>query len=155
VIVRALRLAPLVFLAGCVATAGSYPAAPPQVASIGEVELSLEEMDDVPVDAQILIVDEFDHEAFTRRIKFDAPNPSIEIKGYVTVVASGAGTLFIYVFDFEDRSGRRLLRVGGRVSTPETPADPWAAFDRHLADQIVDHVFDEFDAWLAENAVGA
>jgi hypothetical protein len=155
VIIRALRLAPLVFLAGCVATAGGYPAAPPQVASIGEVELGLAEMDGVPVEVQLLMMEEFDRASFTRRITFDAPAPSIEIRGYLTVVASGAGTLFIYVFDFEDRSGRRLLRVGGQVSSLETPPDPWEAFDRDLADQIVDHVFGEFDAWLAENAVGA
>ncbi len=152
---RVLRLAPLVLLAGCVATAGSYPAAPPQVASIGEVEFGFGEMDGVPVEVELLITGEFDRASFARRIKFDTSSPSVEIRGYLTVVASGAGTLFVYVFDFEDRSGRRLLRVGGQVSSLETPPDPWTAFDRQLAVQIVGHIFEEFDEWLAENAVGA
>lgn len=152
--VRALSLAPLIFVAGCVMTPAPLPQ-PPQIPSIGEVRLALDDMEGVPDEVRELVYREIDQQAFSRGIAFDSHSVTVEIHGYLSVVAGGPGTLVIYVFDFEDRSGRRLFRVGGQATSLEAPADPWDAFDRELADRIVDELFEAFDQWVAENAVGA
>ena len=150
---RIFGLAPIVLLTGCV-IAAVPPPPPPQVPALGEVRLGYDEMDNVPFEVEEVIYREIDGEAFSRGISFDSVPTTIDIQGYLSVVTSGEGTLVIYVFDLIDRTGRRILRVGGQLTSLESPPDPWGAVDRHIADQMVDRLFEAFDQWLAENAVG-
>ena len=154
--VRLVAIAPLILLAGCMTIAATSPA--PQLAGIGEIRLGLTEMDGVPPAVQEMVFEEVERAASLRGIPFNSGPATLAITGYLTLVAGASGTLAIYVFDFTgsaDASGERLLRVGGQVPTVEAAADPWDAIDRNLVIRMVGHLFQEFDAWLAANAVGA
>lgn len=151
--VRLFVIAPLLLLAGCLTAVPPPPS--PQLAGIGEVRLDLDEMEDVPESVQELIYREIDRTAYFRGIPFDTSGTTVVITGYLRLVTGGAtGTLVVYVFDFEDRFGRRLLRVGGQVPSLGPAVDPWDAVDREVVNRIVDDLFEEFDDWLAANAVG-
>ena len=152
--VRLVAIAPLILLAGCM----SIAAPAPQLAGIGEIRLGMAEMDGVPLAVQEMVFEEVERAASLRGIPFNSDRPTVAITGYLTLVAGASGTLAIYVFDFADNadaSAERLLRVGGQVPTVEAAADPWDAIDRNLIIRMVGHLFEDFDAWLAANAVGA
>ena len=154
--VRFVAIAPLIFLAGCMTIAATPPA--PELAGIGEIRLGLAEMDGVPRAVQDMVFEEVERAASLRGIPLNSDPVTLAITGYLTLVAGASGTLAIYVFDFadsQDASGERLLRVGGQVPTVEAAVEPWEAIDRNLVIRMVGHLFEEFDAWLAANAVGA
>jgi len=95
-------------------------------------------------------------EAVQRGIAFD-PNlgGTVRITGYVSFVASTAGTLTIFVFDFADQTGNRLLRMSGQFNSLQSPADPWAVVDDDAILAMASQALEEFVTWSAENSVGA
>lgn len=151
--IRVLSLVSAILLAGCT-TVAMEPAPPPQVAGIGIVSLSFLGMDDVPEHVEELFEEAFDHRAFFHRIDFERRNGTVGIVGYMSVVSSGAGTLVVYVFDFVDRAGNRLLRVGGREITTAAPENPWDVITEDFAEDLAEEALDEFDDWLDDNRVG-
>ncbi len=152
--IHVLSLLSMMMLAGCTLTiTASEPTPQPIIAD--EISLSFHDMPDVPAWVEELFDTTFDNRAWVRGIPFEPGHlGTIGIYGYLSVVAGGAGTLIIYVFEFEDDFGRRLLRVGGQVTSFAVPADPWDAVGFALAVRIVDDVLDQFEDWLAENSVG-
>jgi hypothetical protein len=151
--IRALFLVSVLALAGCVTTGESRPP-PPQIAGIGEVRISAPELPGAPQSVADLFDDEFDWETLTRHIPYGSAGNTMDLVGYLSVVSSNSGTLVIYVFDFRDMSGNRLLRVGGQTTSAASPENPWDVVDRQMVQYIVDRVFQDFDQWLADNAVG-
>ena len=149
--IRVLALIPVLLLAGCLVVDDRPPL---QIAGVGQVSLSFLPVFDVPDDVEDALDEAFDDEAFIRGIDFDpSVGGTVGISSYVSVVASGSGTLVIYVFDFADRAGNRLLRVGGQMSSPKSPDNPWEVLDYDLARDIAEEVLGEFEDWLEQNGV--
>lgn len=149
-----LRLAALlaaIALAACTTTP-TTPASNAQPA----VTLSMRDLQDAPNRVQDLFYAALSQEAFLQDgIAWDpGVTGEVVVRGFLSIVASDSGTLLIYVFDFEDRSGQRLLRVSDQVNSRSTPDDPWDIVDFSFAADIWDDVLDQFADWLAQNSVG-
>lgn len=152
--IRVLALFSVLLLAGCATTGND--AAPYAVADIGPVSLSLADLPDTPSRVESAFYSAFATEAPRRGVPF-APGTSgtIIVRGYLSVAGSASGTLLIYVFDFEDKDGNRLIRIGGQASSQTATTDPWEAVDNALIGGVVTRVLDDFRRWLDDNRVSA
>jgi len=153
-VIRVLALFSLILLAGCTAT--GMTATPIVIANVGPVSLSFADFPDAPNRVQDNFYSTFAVDAPIRGIPFDpGDSGTVVARGYLSVAGSASGTLLIYVFDFVDQDGNRLTRVGGQMSSPQAPEDPWDAVDNALIEGVVSHVLDEFRSWLDDNRVTA
>ena len=152
--IRVFALFSLILLAGCATT--GMTAAPIAVANVGPVSLSFGDLPDTPNAVQDTFDSAFGVEAPLHGIPFDAGDSgTVIVQGYLSVAGSASGTLLIYVFDFVDRDGNRLTRIGGQMSTEEAPTDPWDAVDYALVQAVAARVLGEFRVWLDDNRVSA
>ena len=151
---RIVSLLSILLLAGCSTLAGGN-SLPAGLAGAGSLSLSYIDTPDAPERVQSGLRSAFLSESAQRGIVFDPSlNGTVRIFGYVSFAASTAGTLTIFVFDFADEAGNRLLRMSGQFNSLQSPADPWAVVDDNAILAMTSQALDEFEAWLAENNVG-
>ena len=152
---RIISLVSILLLAGC-ASLGDGTSPPAQLTGLGPMSLSYVDTPDAPERVQSGLQGAFMSEAVQRGIAFDPSlGGTVRITGYVSFVASTAGTLTIFVFDFADQTGNRLLRMSGQFNSLQSPADPWAVVDDDAILAMASQALEEFVTWSAENSVGA
>jgi len=120
------------------------------------IELMYRDVGDVPGRVQDLFFAAAGERAFIKDIPFTpGSDGTVWMRGFLSTVSSGSGTLLVYVFDFDDRTtGQRLVRIGGQINSRATPEDPWDIVDYGLAADVMDDVLDQFIDWANENGVG-
>ncbi|SEP79424.1 hypothetical protein SAMN05216548_101509 [Faunimonas pinastri] len=74
------------------------------------------------------------------------------LKGYLSAVPDGGGTLAVYVWDVTTPDGRRVYRISGRAKANGRPDDPWTAVDSGILMQVAQGTFAALQGWLAQNA---
>ena len=162
--IRVVSLFALLALAGCLTTPAPPPSVPsptqrPEPAqqvhavSIGTIEGTPPGQGADKVAA--LFRAEIEDVAAARGIPFAATAGTLVFRGYLSVIGGGAGTILIYVFDVLDATGARLFTVNGSLNSAEVAADPWDAVAAETVAQAVAATFDQLQAWLANNGVGA
>lgn len=152
---RIISLLSILLLAGC-STLADGSSLPAGLAGPGSLSLSYVDTPDAPERVQSGLRSSFVSEAAQRGIAFDpSSNGTVRIFGYVSFAASAAGTLTIFVFDFADEAGNRLLRMSGQFNSLQSPSDPWSVVDDDAILAMTNQALDELEAWMAENNVGA
>jgi hypothetical protein len=96
----------------------------------------------------------FASDACARRLPYGF-GAQYSVHGYLSVVASPAGTLFIYVFDVLDGSRNRVTRVSGQISSATVTTDAWSVVASTMIAQAVTETLDDIAAWIAANGTGA
>lgn len=145
--IRVLSLVSILFLAGCSTLSGSSL----QVAGVGTVSLAILDIADAPAPAEATLSEAFGDSASAHGIDFSEDVGTVGIHGYLSFAPSSVGTLVVYVFDFVDQAGNRLVRASGQANSPLSPSNPWDVIDSALATTIVNDALDTFEAWAADN----
>lgn len=152
--IRIAALLSAILLTGCVTSATS-DVANQSVAERANISLSFDDVGDAPNRVQDAFYVAFGDVAFLADIPFDpGVDGTYSVQGFLSVVGSESGTLLIYVFEFDNRVGQRVVRVSGQVSSRATPEDPWDIVDYDMARSLAEEAIDEFEDWLRENYVG-
>jgi hypothetical protein len=139
-------------LAGCVTTPEAASCLTPASAG-NRASITIEAVEGAPTTAADAFTRGFATAACARSLPYGT-GATYSVHGYLSVVASPAGTLFIYVFDVFDAARTRVTRVSGQISSPTVTTDAWGLVATTMVTDTVTDVLDDVQAWIAANRTG-
>ncbi|MGI9351766.1 MAG: hypothetical protein ACR2O3_09405 [Rhizobiaceae bacterium] len=74
-----------------------------------------------------------------------------QVKGYFSALNDGSGTLLIYIWDIEDKSGKRIHRINGQERTSTSKTDPWQAITEEDLARVADATAARLKSWVETN----
>ncbi|WP_026380960.1 hypothetical protein [Afifella pfennigii] len=91
-------------------------------------------------------------DATSRNIRltpFKEGGASYTLKGYLSAVEDGDGTLLVYVWDVLSPDLQRVHRISGKVEIDRRAEDSWQVVDRAALAGLSAHTLDKLTAWLS------
>ena len=79
------------------------------------------------------------------------PIAPLRLKGYLSTMAEGSGTLVVYVWDIVDPQGKRISRIQGQEKIAATAADPWSIVGQEALARIAAATLADFRQQAAVN----
>lgn len=74
----------------------------------------------------------------------DGAAAPLRLKGYLSAMNEGSGTLVVYVWDVVDPAGNRVSRIQGQQTIADTAGDPWSVVGREAMAEIAEKTIQEF-----------
>ncbi|BDA85815.1 hypothetical protein Sa4125_33570 [Aureimonas sp. SA4125] len=69
--------------------------------------------------------------------------PPLRLKGYLSAMSEGSGTVVIYVWDIVDPAGMRVSRIQGQERIDAAGGDPWSVVGKEALARIAETTFRE------------
>ncbi len=76
------------------------------------------------------------------------PSATYLVKGYLSAISDGTGSLLIFVWDVTDLNGQRLHRVSGQETYKGNRTDPWSGIGTTEIDSAARRTIDDLAAWV-------
>lgn len=76
------------------------------------------------------------------------PGNSYQVKGYFSALNDGTGTLLVYIWDVQDKSGNRLHRINGQERSGAVRSNPWQAITETELAKVADNTAAQLKSWL-------
>lgn len=71
-----------------------------------------------------------------------------QIKGYFSALNDGSGTLLVYIWDVQDKSGKMLHRINGQERSGTIKTDPWQAITETELRRVADNTAARLKSWV-------
>ncbi len=139
-------------LAGCV-TAPEAASCPSPASAVTRTSINVEAMEGAPIAVGDAFTQAFVSGACARALPYGT-GATLAVHGYLSVVSSPAGTLFIYVFDVLDASRTRVTRISGQISSTTVTTDAWTLVATTMVTEAVTDALDGIQVWIAANPPG-
>jgi hypothetical protein len=77
------------------------------------------------------------------------PSATYLVRGYLSAIGDGRGTLLVYVWDVTDTNGKRLHRVTGQETAGGSASDPLSGVDEEAVQSAAKRTIDDLAAWIS------
>lgn len=117
----------------------------------GEAKFAFTKVSGAPASHVMGFTSAINSEAAARKLNVvpdGDPSATYLVKGYLSAIGDGRGTLLIYVLDVTDTNGKRLHRVTGQEAAGATRSDPWSGVDEEVVRSAVRRIIDDLAAWI-------
>jgi hypothetical protein len=79
------------------------------------------------------------------------PVAPLRLKGYLSAMSEGSGTVVVYVWDIVDPAGTRISRIQGQEKIDAAAPDPWSVVDAAALARIAAATLRSFSQQVAAN----
>jgi hypothetical protein len=115
-----------------------------------DAKFAIVQITGAPTTHEIAFSTALNREAAARNLSIvpeGAPSATYLIRGYLSAVSDGTGSLLIFVWDVTDLNGKRLHRVSGQENYRGSRADPWSGIGEGNIDSAARRTIDDLVAW--------
>jgi len=71
-----------------------------------------------------------------------------QIKGFLTAIDNGSGSVLVFAWEILDRSGNMLHKISGEEYSASRATDPWRSINSQMVNNVVGRTMRDLKSWI-------